>query len=126
MAIGKTMIKYDNLVCEARRCVPAFANKYDELIRDDYLNKDSGNHVVFGYAFAPVLIDAIQKHDDAVIKDMFVFLERMSNSDDNSVVEVCDQSVLEALNDEIDDNILLRYMGPKTKEGFEAVKTYMF
>ena len=120
------MITYENLVKDAHDKVPAFATKYDELIRDDYIDKSSGNHIVFGYAFAPVLIDAIQSHQDDIVKNMFDYLEEMSNSNDGRVVEVCDQSVLEAINDEIDDDILIGFMGLKTKEGFDAIKNYMY
>ena len=42
------------------------------------------------------------------------------------MVEVCDQSVLEELNDEIDEDVLMGLMGEKTKEGYQTIKTYMY
>ena len=125
MTAGKDYLTYDNLVENALIAVPAFAEKYLELINEDYIDKESGNHIVFGYAYTPVLIDAIKNHDSETVVNMFEFLEFISQSEDGRVVEVCDQSVLEALNDEFDDELLIQLMGESTREGFAAIKTYM-
>ena len=120
------MITYQNLLDKAKSKLPEFASEYDRLINKDSIDLESGNHIVFSYAFTPVLINAIKRNDNDVIKRMFDFIEEMSASEDVNVIEVCDQSILEELNDEIDDRILFRYMGVKTKEGFDIVKTYMY
>ena len=120
------MLTYDSLVQEALKAVPAFAKEYRRLISEDIIDYEDGNHIVFGYAFTPILITAMKNHDETVVRSMFDFLEQMASSDDGLVVEVCDQSVLEALNDEYDLNKIRFLMGPKTQEGADAVKQYMY
>ena len=120
------MLTYENLIDKALVAVPAFKSEYYHQIENGMLDADDGKHIIFGYAFTPILIDALKNHDELVIRSMFDFLEQMASSDDGLVVEVCDQSVLEALNDEYDLNDLRFLMGPKTQEGVDAVKQYMY
>ena len=120
------MLTYDNLIQEAQNDLPMFKAKYNQLLDDDVIDIKSGIHIVFGYAFTPILIQAIKNDDEKAAKKMFSFLEQMASSKDNLVVEVCDQSVLEALNDEFDDNILMEYMGANTQSGFKAIKQFMY
>ena len=120
------MLTYDNLIQEAQNDLPMFKAKYNQLLDDDVIDIKSGIHIVFGYAFTPILIQAIKNDDEKAAKKMFSFLEQMASSKDNLVVEVCDQSVLEALNDEFDDNILMEYMGANTQSGFMAIKQFMY
>ncbi|MBO5514199.1 MAG: hypothetical protein J6D57_10420 [Mogibacterium sp.] len=119
------MLTYDNLIQEAQTELPNFKTKYDQLIEDDVIDTESGKHIVFGYAFTPALSEAITNKDEETAKKMFLFLEKMASSEDNRVVEVCDQSVLEELNDEFDENTLKRYMRANTAEGYKALKQYM-
>lgn len=119
------MLTYDNLIQEAQIELPNFKTKYDQLITDDVLDNQSGKHIVFSYAFTPVLSNAIKNGDEETSKKMFTFLEKMASSEDNRVVEVCDQSVLEVLNDEFGGNVLKRYLGTNTAEGYRALKQYM-
>ena len=90
------------------------------------IDSESGNHIIFSYVFVPVLLNALKQNDNNTVTKMFDFLEEMSESNDLNVIEVCDQAVLEELNDEVDESVLYRYMGNKTKEGFEFIKTYMY
>ncbi len=119
------MLTYDNLIQEAQYALPMFKAKYNQLIEADEIDTKSGMHIVFGYAFTPILIEAIKNNDKEVAKIMFSFLERMASSKDNLVVEVCDQSVLEVLNDEFDEGVLSEYMGTNTQNGFRTIKQYM-
>ncbi len=120
------MITYNNLLENVKNKIPQFTVEYDRLVEDGSIDLESGNHIVFSYVFTPLLLKAIKQNDNNMITEMFDYLEKMSLSIDDRVVEVCDQSVLEVLNDEFDEATLLRYMGPKNKEGFEAIKTYMY
>lgn len=120
------MLTYDNLIQEAQNDLPMFKAKYDQLIEDDVIDIKSGVHIVFGYVFTPILIQAIKNDDKELARIMFSFLEQMASSKDNLVVEVCDQSVLEALNDGFDDIILMEYMGANTQSGFKAIKQFMY
>lgn len=119
------MLTFNNLVQKALLKLPAFKIKYGEMIKKDVLDVDSGMHIVFEYAFTPIMKEAIINCDKKTTRDFFSFLEQMASSDDNLFVEVCDQSVLEELNDDFDGEDLYKYMGPKTKIGFEAIKQYM-
>lgn len=119
------MLTYDNLLSEAFNKVPQFRAEYKELMREDVLDADSGNHTIFGYAFTPMLINAIKNEDKATVKNMMDFLEDMASSSDNKVVEVCDYSVLEALNDEIEENIISSLIGEDTRIGYLEIKKYM-
>lgn len=119
------MLTYDNLIQEAQMELPNFKTKYDQLITDDVLDNQSGKHVVFSYVFTPILSNAIKGGDEEAAKKMFAFLEKMASSEDNRVVEVCDQSVLEELNDEFSGNTLKRYLRANTADGYKALKQYM-
>jgi len=119
------MITYENLVNTVKNRIPIFSDKYDEMIQKDIIDKESGNHIVFGYAFTPLMVDIIKKGDKENIELFFSILEEMSSSTDKRVTEVCDQSVIEALYDEFGDDID-KYMGEKTKEGLIAVKEYFY
>lgn len=119
------MINYNNLIEYAKNKIPQFAEKYDYMIGIDEIDSESGNHIVFGYVFTPILIDAIKNNDKQTIETMFSFMDEMSTSDDVHVIEVCDQSIIEALYDEFGDDIE-QYMGNKTKDGLKAVKQYMY
>ena len=118
------MITYDNLVEQTKKRITSFAYEYDDMIRKDIIDSDSGNHIVFGYVFTPLLIKKI-KNNDPEIDLYFSFLEDMAASNDVYVAEVCDQSVIESLYDEFGNDIE-KYMGEKTKEGLSAVKEYMY
>lgn len=120
------MLTYENLVFSANERIPEVKEYYDALVKKDVIDSKSGNHIVFGYVYVPVLTDAIKSDKTELVKNMFSFLEEMASSDDGHIVEVCDQSVLEALNDEFDDKLLFPLMGENTKVGFAALKSYMY
>ena len=119
------MLTYDNLITEAQIELPNFKTKYNQLIEDNMIDTESGKHIVFGYVFTPLLLEALTNNDEETVTTMFSFLEEMACSKDNRVVEVCDQSVLERLNDEFDENILKKYMGTNTSKGYKALKRFM-
>ena len=116
---------YKTLLSEALSDMPIFKKTYDNLIAKDDIDKDSGMHIIFGYAFAPVLIDAIRDKDIPTIRQMFAFLEKMAGCSDLKVQEVCDQSVIEAVAGEYRDDTITPYMGKKTIEGLSAIREYI-
>ena len=119
------MITYNNLISKALEAVPEFNDEYNRLIKRNIIDAESGNHIVFAYAFTPVLIEAIRTNNKPLQEVMFGFLEEMASSEDRLVVEVCDYSVLEEINDETDLYSIIDLMGPKTREGVDAIKQYM-
>lgn len=119
------MLTYDILLSDALEKIPEFKNEYERLKSKEILGDESGNHVIFGYAFTPILINAIKGNDAKLRGEMLAYVESMSNSDDHLVVEVCDYSILEALNDEFDDDFIKPLLGPSASEGYDAIKQYM-
>ncbi len=118
------MLNYDNILQKALEAIPEFKTKYEDLIKRRVLYHDSGMHIVFAYAFEPLLEDAIRNKNEMVIKVCFDFIEQMCSASDHLVVEVCDQSILEALNDEFDEKTLRPLMGKNTKDGYNAIKRF--
>lgn len=118
------MLNYDNLLREALAAVPEFKKEYDSLIEEDIIDNEAGMHIVFGYAFCPVLEEAIHNKNEKVIRACFDFMEKMCSSPDDDVVAVCDQSITERLNDEFDEKTLRPLMGKNTEEGYNAIKRF--
>ena len=119
------MLKYDTLVSEALKAIPEFKAEYDKLISADIIDAESGNHIVFGFTFVPVLLSAIQDGNESLRDSMLAIVEQMASSEDRLVVEVCDYSILEALNDHVEDSVLMPLLGEQTRIGFDAIKRYM-
>ena len=119
------MLTDNVLLEEALQALPEFRMEYQKLVSSDYIDKESGNHVVFSYAFVPVLVEAIQSGNKECAERMFSFIEKMAGAHDHLVGEVCDFTILEALNDEVEDESLLSFMGPETKKDFLNIKRYM-
>ena len=119
------MITYDTLLEAALDELPEFKDLFDELMAEGMIDKETGNHIVFSYVFVPVIAKAIKRRDRKLTKKMYGFLEKMASSDDSLVVEVCDYSVLEALNDEFSEKELINDMGTNTLEGYRAIKQYL-
>ena len=115
---------YETLLNDALSKIPEFKTEYDIAINRDYIDTDAGLHIVFGFVFTPLLEKALESNKE-LAKRMFDYLEEMSQSDDSEVVSVCDQSVLEALCGEYNDNVLLQLSGDSTKEGLRYVRTYI-
>lgn len=119
------MLTYDSVTTKALQELPEFADKYNQLVSEGWLDSDDGVHIVFGMAFVPVLVEAIKTGETNVSERMLKFLEKMAMSDDHLVQEVCDFTVLEQLHDEVKDTVLYPLLGEKTKEGFLAISKYM-
>lgn len=115
---------YENLLSDALDALPELKKEYENNLKDDIIDEDSGMHVVFGFVFEPMLSNAI-KNNKPLAKKMFDYLEKMADSDDVHVQEVCDQSVLEALYGEHPAGVLWPLMQKKTREGYTAVSYYM-
>lgn len=116
---------YKTLLEEALKEVPDFKREYDNLIRDDVIDNQSGMHVVFGYAFTPLLIKAIKDNDVPAIRQLCAFLEKMAGCRDEKVQEVCDQSVLEAVAGEYSDGVIVPLFAKNTLKGLMSVREYI-
>ena len=116
------VLTYETVVQEVLTAIPEVKTYYNKLIEEDVIDSESGAHIVFGYVYVPVLLDAFKTNNTALIKRMFEFLEQMASSSDKECCSVCDFSVLEAINDEIPDNVLYSYMGAETRLDFDYMK----
>ena len=119
------MLSYDNLLSEALKALPEMKEEYDKLISQDEIDKNSGMHIVFDYTLIPIILRSVKDNNKAILKICFQFIEQMASSEDRLVGEVCDFSILERLNDELDDSVLLPLLGEKSKENFYDIKQYM-
>lgn len=119
------MLTFDNLVGEAMKAIPEFAAEWNRQMEDGSLDAASGNHIVFGYAFVPILILAIKEDRKELVTKMLSFVEEMAKSQDHLVGEVCDFAILERLHDEIDDEVLVGLLGETTREDYALIKRYM-
>jgi len=118
------MLTNENLLDEALNKLPSFNSKYHELIAKDEIDNNSGNHIVFNYAFVPLLEEYITNKNIEGMNLFLGFLEEMASSDDYEVNEVCDYSILEQLHDDIPDIKLFPLLGEKSKQGFLAIRQY--
>lgn len=116
-------MNYTNLLDEVMK-IPEVKTEYNRQIKEDIIDEKAGMHIVFGYVFAPLLIDAITNNQE-LTKRLFLFVEQMSSSNDTKVQEVCDFSILEAICDEYSDDVLLPFLGEKTLEGYNEVRKYV-
>lgn len=117
---------YSTLLTDALNEVQPFKKKYEEYINNRMLDNDDGMHIVFGYAFAPLLIDAIKDNDMPTIRQLCAFLEKMARCDDLRVQDVCDQSIIEAVAGEYPDDVIVPLFGKNTLEGLMAVREYIW
>ncbi len=55
-------MKYDTVVKEALEAISEFRDEYNTMMKEDYIDAESGPHTVFGYAFTPLLKKAIREN----------------------------------------------------------------
>ena len=119
------MLKYETLLNDAFQDIPEFANEYKKMVKMGYFDDETGKHIVFSWAFVPLLKDAILNNNTMLSSRMLSFLEKMASSDDHLVQEVCDFTVLEELCDQVSPETVYPLLGKSTKEGFHAISRYM-
>lgn len=117
-------MNYKTLLTETRENIPEFDEKYKEAVQKDIIDKESGMHTVFSYVFNPLLAEAIKK-DQQLAGKMFNFVEKMAESSDRYVQEVCDFTILEELGDEYSDKEFEFFLGPTTKKALKMIRQYV-
>lgn len=118
-------MKYGELINETRREIPAFNTRYNKLVKDDIIDKDTGVHVIFSYVFVPLVEESMKKKETSLRKELFDFLEKMAAEKDKGISEVCDFTVMEELCDEFPRETLIPLMGEESKKSLSAVSQYM-
>ena len=117
-------MNYKTLLFEVQKEIPEFGKKYKEALQKDLIDKESGMHTVFSYVFNPLLSEAIKK-DQQLAKRMFNFVEKMAESPDKYVQEVCDFTILEEIGDEYADKEFVNFLGPTTKKALKLIRQYI-
>lgn len=120
------MITGKNLIKTAMAELPEFKEEYEKQIAEDIIDDETGLHIVFEYAFDPLVIEAVQSKDTEKCKRFFDFIEKMAESRDDDVMEVTDFSVMERLIGDIGKAELVKHLGKYSMESFEQVGQYMF
>lgn len=115
---------YNTILKEAYRELPEFKKRVERFMETDEIDANTGVHIVFEYAFTPLLKEELRANS-SLSRKMLVFLEKMASATDRLTQEVCDQSVLEPLADEFEDDEIYPLLHAKTKEGYRAVRQYI-
>jgi len=119
------MLKYETLIQDACNTLPNFKNVYISMTNEGkILSLEDGSHIVFGLVFNPLITEFIQK-DTSEKKQYFDFLEQMASSDDISVGEICDFTIMEYLCSKFKDSDIYPYFGENTKKSFFAIRQYI-
>lgn len=117
---------YDTLVQTAAKKIPEFKTCYENLLKLDEIDKDTGVHIVFEYAFDPLVIEAVKTKNDDLCKRLFDFIELIASDKNVRVSEVCDVSIIERLYGELEPEEIIPYLGKSSKEAYDQVGTYMY
>lgn len=112
------MMIYENILDEFLKEL----SQYDIVIKrakqNDIIDDDMGMHVVFGMAILPHVINLFECEEEncELIQSTFKFFEKMSNSNDNEVVNLLDVTIIEGLIDEgrVKLERFKKYMGEST------------
>ena len=120
------MLTYETLTEQALEALPLFRERYDREIAAETVDADDGKHIIFGLVFTPMLEELIRANKQPELRQTLDFLETMASSDDNLVVEVCDQSVLEAIYGEFPHEKIRKMLGKETQKGYDALQSFMW
>lgn len=108
-------LQYEQLDQELLKSIPELGPLYDKEM-EWWKDEKPGAHIIFGDLLNPFLHWLLEEGvNQALIRRIFIFLEKMANSSDVRVQEVVAVTVLEAL---MDKKIILEkakeYMGQST------------
>lgn len=117
-------MKYETLLTNAIQNVPGFRTRYNEEIKADAIDKQSGMHTVFSFVFVPLFESAI-KARTSDIGEFAKFIEQMETCDDINVQEVCEFTVLEELCDCFTDEELYDVLGSEARECCKHIRAYI-
>lgn len=119
------MLNYDTLIGDVCNQFSKVKELYNEELKKDSLDMDSGAHTFFSFCFVPILKSGIINSDNKLIKEMFDYIEKMENSEDDNVGEVADFTILEELLDEFGLSKIEQYMGVNTKKIAKLINRYI-
>ena len=119
------MLNYDTLIVDVCNQFSKVKELYNEELKKDSFDMDSGAHTFFSFCFVPVLKSEIINRDNELIREMFDYIEKMENSKDDNVGEVADFTILEELLDEFGLSKIEQYMGVNTKKTAKLINRYI-
>lgn len=119
------MLNYNTLIVDACNQFSKVKELYNEELKKDSLDMDSGHHTFFSFCFVPVLKSGIINSDNNLIRKMFDYIEKMENSEDDNVGEVADFTILEELLDKFGLSEIEQYMGVNTKKAAKLINRYI-
>ena len=90
--------------------IPAYENEVSWQDGDD-----TGSHIVYGDIFEPFLVKSFQERNDAVLKEIFCFIESLLDMDDFLARNVLEVSVIEGNEQELQQPDVYRLLGPESK-----------
>ena len=118
---------YEKLYSDFKGIFPQYADRMDMLAKDANADENDGIHIMFSFVVVPFVITLLNEDSDVQIKKAFDFFERMASSDDVSVTEVLEFSVIENLMSS--ENIIFEkskeYMGQEMLKCLKTVSAYM-
>lgn len=93
---------------------PELRSKYIALMEDWGIEGKPGQHVIYGEILNPYIDKLLEERDsDKKLEDIFCFLERLSNSEEERIQEVVVVTVLEHFDKESLEKVRA-FMGPTT------------
>lgn len=123
-------MEYENLYKDFLEAVPECKKFCAEKVKENSLDDESGQHILFGLAVIPFIKQAALNKDEIVLNKIFEFMERMAlaENEDVKICEVLDFTVLEQIQDEVDEiyNECKKHMRENTLEDLERVSEYIF
>lgn len=118
-------LNYDNLLEAMLQRSVRFREAYDIEIKKDNIDKQSGMHTVFSLVFVPLFIKAIKENDQKLISELALRVEEMERSDDVLVQEVSGFTIIEALCDEFNNDVLSKVLLNESKKTMEEMREYI-
>jgi hypothetical protein len=118
-------LNYDNLLSETLKKSSRLLEAYNAEIKKDSINDKSGMHTVFDIVFVPLLVDAIKNSDKMLVDRLVRIIEDMEQSEDILVQEVSGFTIIEALCDEFNDNILNNVLLPESRRTMQKIRAYI-
>lgn len=116
---------YNKLYSEFVDLFPQDMEWFKTECEEKSADEDDGMHVLFGMVVVPFILE-VAIHSPEKLKLAFGFIEKMETSEDSSIAEVAEFSILENLIG-VNDEILLQCfacMGDETKKAYSDIKKW--
>ena len=118
-------MEYNKLYSEFVDLFPQDMEWFKLECEEKSADEDDGMHVLFGMVVVPFILE-VAIHSPQKLKLVFDFIEKMETSEDSSIAEVVEFSILENLIG-VDDKILQQCfacMGDETKKAYNDIRKW--